>query len=79
MPDRMDRSRRLSEGVRDEMSPAMFDFNTKRSLSELQRLIEFQENLRQKRLMGNLPILSGARGAAVSAPSALQDYSLLNY
>ena len=92
MPDRMDRSRRLSEGVRDEMSPAMFDFNTKRSLSELQRLKEFQQNLRQKRLMGNLPILSGARGAGISTlpvsdnmsdnvtiPAALQDYSLLNY
>jgi hypothetical protein len=74
------------------MSPAMFDLNTKRSLSELQRLKEFQQNLRQKRLMGNLPILSGARGAGISTlpvsdnmtdnvtvPAALQDYSLLNY
>tara|TARA_R110002020_G_scaffold255088_2_gene468882 strand:- start:9173 stop:11341 length:2169 start_codon:yes stop_codon:yes gene_type:complete len=79
VPDRMDRSRRLSEGVRDEIAPSMFDLDTKQSLKELQRLREFQSNLRQKRLMGIPPILSGARAASVSAPSALQDYGLLNY
>ena len=52
-PNLSDRSRFLREGVRDEMAPTMFDFNTKRSLQELQRLREFQNSLSKKRDISN--------------------------
>lgn len=52
-PNLSDRSRKLTEGVRDEMAPSMFNLNTKESLKELQRLREFQNALSKKRDISN--------------------------